>query len=37
MGEVYLAHDTRLHRPAAIKMVHPDLLARPEVRARFVR
>ncbi|MCU0222491.1 MAG: protein kinase [Acidobacteria bacterium] len=37
MGEVFLARDTRLDRPVAIKAVHPDLLARPDVRARFVR
>ncbi len=37
MGEVFLAQDTRLHRPVAIKVVHPELLARQDVRARFLR
>jgi serine/threonine protein kinase/formylglycine-generating enzyme required for sulfatase activity len=29
-GIVYLAHDDQLHRPVAIKVPHPHLLARPE-------
>jgi Tol biopolymer transport system component len=37
MGEVYRAHDTRLGRDVAIKVLSPHLAASPEVRARFER
>ncbi len=37
MGEVFLARDTHLHRPVAIKVVHPELLSHPDARARFLR
>src|SRR5215218_7726033 len=29
-GLVYLAHDDQLHRPVAIKVPHPRLVARPD-------
>ena len=37
MGEVYRAHDTRLGRDVAIKVLPQNLAATPEVRARFER
>ena len=37
MGEVYRAHDTRLGRDVAIKVLPAHLSANPEVRARFER
>lgn len=36
MGTVYLARDVRLDRPVAIKVLHPELAARPESRRRFL-
>jgi hypothetical protein len=35
MGRVYLATDTRLGRPVALKMVRGDLAERPNLRARL--
>jgi formylglycine-generating enzyme required for sulfatase activity/dienelactone hydrolase len=37
MGEVYSAHDSRLGRDVAIKVLPQHLAATPEVRARFER
>src|SRR3712207_6111478 len=37
MGVVYLARELRLDRPAAVKVLPPELAARPELRARFGR
>ena len=37
MGTVYLAHDTRLDRPVALKVLSPDVADEPGLRERFVR
>jgi eukaryotic-like serine/threonine-protein kinase len=37
MGAVYEAHDTRLDRCVAIKVLAPDIAADPGARARFER
>ena len=37
MGVVYLAHDTKLDRPVAIKSLPPDVMNRPKVLARLKR
>jgi eukaryotic-like serine/threonine-protein kinase len=37
MGIVYLAHDVRLDRPIAIKVLPPNLAAQPDLRERFMR
>jgi hypothetical protein len=37
MGAVYLAHDLRLDRPVAIKVLPPELAAHAELRERFLR
>ena len=36
MGAVYLARDVRLERPVAIKVLPPDMAARPDLRERFL-
>ena len=36
MGEVYLAHDDRLHDRVALKTIRPELLNFPELRDRLV-
>src|SRR6266498_3825140 len=37
MGVVYLAREVRLARPVAIKVLPPELAARPELREAFLR
>lgn len=37
MGTVFLARDVSLDRPVAIKVMHPALAAREELRERFLR
>jgi len=37
MGEVYLAHDSRLGRDVAIKVLPPQLQSDPDLKARFER
>jgi serine/threonine protein kinase/regulation of enolase protein 1 (concanavalin A-like superfamily) len=37
MGLVFLAEDTHLLRPVALKVIRPELAASPEAAARFVR
>jgi len=37
MGEVYRAHDTRLGRDVAIKVLSSDLSSNPDLKARFER
>src|SRR5437763_3425752 len=37
MGVVYLAREVRLDRSVAIKLLPPELSARPEERERFLR
>ena|SRR5664280_31306 len=37
MGEVYRARDTRLDRTVAIKVLNSQLVASPDLRARFER
>jgi serine/threonine protein kinase len=37
MGVVYRAHDTKLNRPVALKMIKPDLTADPDRMRRFLQ
>jgi serine/threonine-protein kinase len=37
MGAVYLAHDTKLDRPVAIKSLPAELMSNPKARSRFSR
>lgn len=37
MGMVYLAHDTKLDRPVAIKSLPADVMSSPVIRSRFQR
>ena len=37
MGEVYLAEDTKLHRPVALKVLPAEFAGNPERRARFLQ
>lgn len=37
MGTVYLAHDMRLDRPVALKVLPPEFAAVPDLRERFLR
>jgi len=37
MGRVYLARDTRLNRPVALKILSPERLSKPRAIARFER
>jgi serine/threonine protein kinase len=37
MGEVYRARDTRLERTVAVKVLNPELVTSPELKARFER
>jgi len=36
MGVVFLAHDTTLHRPVAVKVVHPELAVHSSITQRFL-
>ena len=37
MGIVYLAHEVRLDRPVALKLLPPEMAAQPALRERFLR